>query len=71
VVGTVVQVPVLMLGWVAPLGYVGGVVAASLAESRELPWRARAWFPVVLATIHLSWGSGFIFGRRPAGRSPR
>jgi succinoglycan biosynthesis protein ExoA len=71
VVGTVVQVPVLMLGWAAPLSYVAGVVAASLAESRELPWRARAWFPVVLATIHLSWGSGFIFGRRPAGRSPR
>ena len=30
-----------------------------------LPWRARAWLPMVLATIHLSWGSGFLFGRRP------
>jgi glycosyltransferase involved in cell wall biosynthesis len=71
VVGTAVQSPVLQLGWAGPLGYGVGAVVASLAESRGLPWRARAWFPVVLSTIHLSWGSGFLFGRRPTGRSPR
>lgn len=70
VVGTVAQAPVLQLGWAGPFGYCVGAVAASLAESRGLPWRARVWFPVVLSTIHLSWGSGFLFGRRP-GRRPR
>lgn len=71
VVGTVSDAPVLHLGWLAPLGYGLGAVLASLAESRDLPWRARAWFPAVLATIHLSWGSGFLFGRRPGCRSGR
>jgi glycosyltransferase involved in cell wall biosynthesis len=70
-VGTVVQSPVLQLGWAGPLGYGVGAVVASLAESRGLPWRARAWLPVVLSTIHLSWGSGFLFGRRPGRRSTR
>ena len=65
-VGTVAGVPALRWGWFAPLGYGGGVVAASLVGARELSWRARAWLPMVLATIHLSWGSGFLFGRRPA-----
>ena len=68
-VGAVAQVPVLALGWAAPLGYIVGTAVASLAQSRELSWRARAWFPVVLATVHLSWGSGFLFGRSPGRRS--
>lgn len=71
VVGTVTQAPVLQLGWAGPFGYCVGAVAASLAESRGLPWRARVWFPVVLSTIHLSWGSGFLFGRRPGRRTRR
>jgi hypothetical protein len=71
VVATVSDAPGLHLGWLAPLGYGLGAVVASLAESRDLPWRARAWFPAVLATIHLSWGSGFLFGRRPGCRSGR
>jgi succinoglycan biosynthesis protein ExoA len=65
VVATVAGVPALRWGWLAPLGYGGGVVAASLIGTGGLSWRARAWLPMVLATIHLSWGSGFLFGRRP------
>jgi hypothetical protein len=57
----------LHAGWLAPLAYGAGVVAASLVEGRTLSWRARAWLPAVLATIHLSWGAGFLFGRRPVG----
>jgi succinoglycan biosynthesis protein ExoA len=64
-VGSVVGISVLRWGWLAPLGYGTGVVAASLHGTRALPWRARAWLPAVLATVHLSWGSGFLFGRRP------
>jgi cellulose synthase/poly-beta-1,6-N-acetylglucosamine synthase-like glycosyltransferase len=59
--------PLLHAGWLAPLAYGGGVVLASLVEGRTLPWSARAWLPAVLATIHLSWGAGFVFGRRPVG----
>ena len=62
-VGSVVGIPALRWGWLAPLGYGTGVVAASLHGTGELSWRARAWLPAVLATIHLSWGGGFLFGR--------
>ena len=67
-VGAAVDVPALLWGWLAPLLYAVGVVVVSVFERRDLSWRARAWLPAVLATIHLSWGSGFIFGRRPVGR---
>src|SRR5919107_820650 len=53
-VGSVVGIPALRWGWLAPLGYGSGVVAASLVGARGLPWRARVWLPMVLATIHLS-----------------
>jgi hypothetical protein len=43
------------------------VVGAAAAESEDLSWQARAWLPAVLATVHLSWGSGFLFGSRPCG----
>jgi glycosyltransferase involved in cell wall biosynthesis len=56
----------LALGWLAPAGYAIGVVVAGLVEGRGLPWRARAWLPAVLATMHLGWGAGFVLGsRRP------
>ncbi|GAA4738711.1 hypothetical protein GCM10023328_19490 [Modestobacter marinus] len=63
-----VGVPALLWGWLAPVAYGLGVLGASVLQSRDLGWRARAWFPAVLATIHLSWGAGFLFGRRPGGR---
>jgi succinoglycan biosynthesis protein ExoA len=66
VAGLVAGASLLTLGWLAPAAYVGGVVVAAGAESRGLSWRARVWLPAVLATIHLSWGAGFVFGRRPS-----
>jgi succinoglycan biosynthesis protein ExoA len=65
VVGSLAGVPALRWGWLAPLGYGTGVVVASQLGTEQLSWRARAWLPAVLATIHLGWGSGFLFGRRP------
>jgi glycosyltransferase involved in cell wall biosynthesis len=50
----------LALGWLAPGLYGVGVLAASAFEARALPARARAWLPAVLATMHLSWGLGFL-----------
>jgi succinoglycan biosynthesis protein ExoA len=68
VLGVVTDVTALRLGLLAPLTYFCGVVAASALEGQGLSWRARAWLPVVLGTIHLSWGSGFLFGGRPGRR---
>jgi glycosyltransferase involved in cell wall biosynthesis len=57
--------PHLRWGWLAPIAYGVGVVTAALVEGSDLSWRARAWLPAVLGTIHLSWGAGFLFGSRP------
>ncbi|NEE04080.1 glycosyltransferase family 2 protein [Phytoactinopolyspora halotolerans] len=59
----------LALGWLAPAGYGAGVVLGGLAVGRGLPARAQAWLPTVLATIHMSWGVGFLTGARRQGRS--
>jgi succinoglycan biosynthesis protein ExoA len=67
-VGALVGLPLLGWGWLAPLGYGLGVLVASLKEGQALSPGARAWLPFVLATMHLSWGSGFLFGRRPGLR---
>jgi succinoglycan biosynthesis protein ExoA len=67
-IGVVAGVTLLMCGLLAPLIYAVGVVAASVREGRDLSWRARAWLPLVLASMHLSWGAGFLFGRRPTPR---
>jgi glycosyltransferase involved in cell wall biosynthesis len=56
----------LALGWLAPAGYTIGILVASLAEARGLPPRARVWLPAVLATMHTSWGLGFVVGSRAA-----
>jgi succinoglycan biosynthesis protein ExoA len=55
----------LALGWLAPACYAAGVVVAGLVEGRGLPWRVRVWLPAVLATMHLTWGAGFLIGSRP------
>lgn len=62
----------LAIGWLAPAGYAAGVLVAGLSGGRGLPPRARAWLPGVLATMHLTWGTGFIIGVRPrqGARSP-
>lgn len=54
----------LALGWVLPAGYAAGVLAAGAVEGRGLPLRARLSLPAVLATMHLTWGAGFL-ARRP------
>jgi succinoglycan biosynthesis protein ExoA len=55
----------LALGWLPPAGYAAGVVVVGLAAGRGQPLRSRVWLPVVLATMHMTWGSGFLLGRTP------
>jgi hypothetical protein len=49
----------------APAGYLALVLGGSLYIGRGLPLRALGWLPVVLATMHMSWGVGFLSSWRP------
>lgn len=50
----------LTAGFLAPLGYGLGVLVATWFMGRGLPWRARVLLPLVVATMHLAWGTGFL-----------
>jgi succinoglycan biosynthesis protein ExoA len=62
-------------GFLMPLSYAGGVAAVAAGASRELPGPVAAQLPVALATMHLSWGAGFLTSPRglvtPTGRLRR
>jgi succinoglycan biosynthesis protein ExoA len=63
--GTVVGLTVWRPALTVPLGYAAAVLVGSAFAGRGLPPRARGWLPVVLATMHGSWGVGFLSsGRR-------
>jgi succinoglycan biosynthesis protein ExoA len=58
--GALTGARLLLLGWAAPGGYAAGLLVACGVMGRGLPMRARLWLPVVTATMHLSWGAGFL-----------
>ncbi|MGB3761589.1 MAG: glycosyltransferase family 2 protein [Ornithinimicrobium sp.] len=64
-VGAVVWRPMAVL----PLGYAAAVAVGGVVISAGHPWSVRIRVPAVLATMHLSWGAGFLRGlaRRPPG----
>ncbi|TDW15152.1 glycosyltransferase family 2 protein [Kribbella sp. VKM Ac-2570] len=64
IVGLATGVSWLDLGFLAPLGYAVLLLAGSAVEGRYLPWRALFWMPLVCATMHVSWGLGFLVGLR-------
>jgi succinoglycan biosynthesis protein ExoA len=56
------------LGFAAPVGYGIGVLAASASAARQVPPRVAARLPLVLVTMHMCWGAGFLTSsRRLAG----
>jgi hypothetical protein len=70
VVGQVIGSPWLRLGFVAPAGYVAGVLVGSQLVAGEEPpadLEERAWLPLVVATMHLTWGAGFLLPLRKLG----
>jgi succinoglycan biosynthesis protein ExoA len=72
VVGVVFGVVVFTPAFVLPLGYVAAVVVGSAIEGRRLPLTALLALPVVFATMHLSWGLGFLTSVKPRRRpAPR
>jgi hypothetical protein len=74
-VGVVAGTVLTLLGvWpaaVLPGGYLAAVVAGSLVEARGLPPAAALRLPLALATMHLSWGAGFLTSpKRLAAAAP-
>jgi glycosyltransferase involved in cell wall biosynthesis len=56
------------LGFVVPGGYLAAVLLGSLPAGKGLPVKSRAWIPVALATMHMSWGWGFLTSPRKLAR---
>jgi succinoglycan biosynthesis protein ExoA len=54
----------LMLGFAVPAVYAAGVLAVTAAAARRLRPAVLARLPVVLATMHVSWGVGFLTSPR-------
>jgi hypothetical protein len=60
IVGLSLSTPAALAGLTLPAGYLALVLAGSLVVGRELGWRAKGFLPVVLITMHMSWGAGFL-----------
>jgi succinoglycan biosynthesis protein ExoA len=56
---------------VLPAAYAVLVTAGAVAIGGGLPLRSRLALPVVLATMHGSWGAGFVSSLRWSRRSGR
>ncbi|WP_344446831.1 glycosyltransferase family 2 protein [Kitasatospora nipponensis] len=69
VLGTLLGVLVHPAFLILPGGYLAGILGGSLVEGRGLSGRARAQLPVALATMHLSWGWGFLTSPRKLART--
>lgn len=54
----------LAVGLLLPAGYAAADVMASVRAARGLPWSSARWLPAVFATMHASWGAGFLRGAR-------
>lgn len=54
--------PLVAAGVVPWVAYLLVVVAGTLVAGRGHPWRAVLRLPAVLATMHLTWGAGFLRG---------
>ena len=64
-IGVTAGVPLLLLGFLAPLGYLAGNLAASISTALRRPRLALSSairLPIAYATMHLAWGSGFLRG---------
>ncbi len=62
--GTVLALTGRRLGLAAPLGYAATVLGGAAFNGRGLPRDAALMLPAVYATMHLSWGAGFLLSPR-------
>ncbi|KPC63765.1 glycosyltransferase family 2 protein [Streptomyces chattanoogensis] len=66
--GLVVGAAVTPWGFVVPAGYLAAITAGSLPAGKGLSLKARAQIPLALATMHMSWGYGFLTSPRSLAR---
>jgi succinoglycan biosynthesis protein ExoA len=62
--GAVLGALVTPWAFALPLGYAGVIVGGSVVVGRDLEAADRAWLPLVLATMHMCWGVGFLTSPR-------
>ncbi len=55
-------------GYGVPAGYLAAIALGSVPAGRGLPVGARARIPLALATMHLSWGWGYLTSPRKLAR---
>ena len=66
--GLVLGAAVTPWALVVPGGYLAAITAGSLPAGKGLPLKARLQIPVALATMHMSWGYGFLTSPRSLAR---
>ncbi|MEV8415734.1 glycosyltransferase family 2 protein [Streptomyces niveus] len=64
VLGLVVGLAFTPWALVVPGGYLAAIVAGSIPAGKGLPLKARLQIPLALATMHMSWGVGFLTSPR-------
>jgi glycosyltransferase involved in cell wall biosynthesis len=67
----VFDVAPLAIGFSFPMAYLMMMTLGSVGESRGQPLPVRLWLPAVLATMHFSWGWGFLTSPRSLAESTR
>ena len=66
--GVVVGAALTPWGFVVPAGYLAAIGLGSLPAGKGLPAKARLQIPVALATMHMSWGWGFLTSPKALAR---
>ncbi|MFJ9132020.1 glycosyltransferase family 2 protein [Streptomyces sp. NPDC102256] len=66
--GVVVGAALTPWGFVVPAGYLAAIALGSLPAGKGLPVKARLQIPVALATMHMSWGWGFLTSPKALAR---
>ncbi|WP_405677844.1 glycosyltransferase family 2 protein [Streptomyces sp. NBC_01511] len=64
VVGVVVGLAFTPWALIVPGGYLAAIVVGSIPAGKGLPPKARLQIPLALATMHMSWGAGFLTSPR-------
>ncbi|MFC9747992.1 glycosyltransferase family 2 protein [Streptomyces niveus] len=62
--GVVVGLAFTPWALIVPGGYLAAIVAGSIPAGKGLPLKARLQIPLALATMHMSWGVGFLTSPR-------
>ncbi|MEU6475939.1 glycosyltransferase family 2 protein [Streptomyces sp. NPDC047017] len=66
--GVVVGAALTPWGFLVPAGYLAAIAAGSVPAGKGLPAGARLRIPLALATMHMSWGWGFLTSPKSLAR---